>query len=235
MLHGQSEVVPPVMAQTTVSEDQIRQIRMLDSSVTWDDSDGILVANLPAEFRMSEIDRYTGIGCPRIHLKLYSTIMRAYGLDETQLIVLFPLSLSDSFPIDSKENEPSGEQRLDISTISPTRRRTLRRHQSTSHAARGYSPYSRYQYRQPGDLLPPFPEPTSTVLHFFYSEDITMFLSIRDAIEPDSWEAHGCVTFDPVIAHSTHVVPSSTVSIPSIDHDTESEPIILDERSHGGY
>ena len=49
---------------------------------------------------------------------------------------------------------------------------------------------------------------------------------------------------DPMIAHSTHVV---TVSIPSIDHvdddgvqmmkskDTESEPIILDEISHGGY
>ena len=52
------------------------------------------------------------------------------------------------------------------------------------------------------------------------------------------------MTSDPVIAHSTHVV---TVSIPSIDHvdddnvqmmrsnDIESEPIILDEKSHGGY
>ena len=104
MLHGQSEVAPPVMAQTTVSEDvhacmdhleqQIRHIRMLDSLVTWDDSDGIPVVSLPAEFRMSEIDKLTGIDCPHIHLRLYSTIMRAYGLDKTQLIVLFPLSLS---------------------------------------------------------------------------------------------------------------------------------------------
>ena len=104
MLHGQSEVAPPVMAQTTVSEDvharmdhleqQIRHIRMLDSLVTWDDSDGIPVVSLPAEFRMSEIDKLTGIDCPHIHLRLYSTIMRAYGLDATQLIVLFPLSLS---------------------------------------------------------------------------------------------------------------------------------------------
>ena len=104
MLHGQSEVAPPIMAQTTVSEDvharmdrleqQIRQIRMLDSLVTWDDSDGIPVASLPAEFRMSEIDKLTSINCHQIHLRLYSTIMRAYGLDKTQLIVLFPLSLS---------------------------------------------------------------------------------------------------------------------------------------------
>ena len=67
---------------------------MLDSSVDWDDSDGIPLANLPVKFRMSKIDRYTDIGCPRIHLRLYSTIMRAYGLDESQLIILFPLSLS---------------------------------------------------------------------------------------------------------------------------------------------
>ena len=34
------------------------------------------------QFRMHEIERYTGIGCPRIHLRLYSTVMRAYELDE---------------------------------------------------------------------------------------------------------------------------------------------------------
>ena len=93
MLHGQSGVAPPIIAQTIVSEDvhalmdrleqQIRQIRVSDSSVSCDDFDGILVANLPAKFRIPDIDRYTGIGCPRIHLRLYSNIIRAYGLDET--------------------------------------------------------------------------------------------------------------------------------------------------------
>ncbi|RVX08208.1 Retrovirus-related Pol polyprotein from transposon 17.6 [Vitis vinifera] len=43
---------------------------------------------------MPEIERYTGIGCPRIHLRLYSTVMRAHGLDEAQMIMLFPMSLS---------------------------------------------------------------------------------------------------------------------------------------------
>ena len=67
---------------------------MSDGLVVWDDSDRIPRTGLPVEYRMSEIDRYTGIDYPCIHLRLYSTIMRAYGLDETQLIVLFPLSLS---------------------------------------------------------------------------------------------------------------------------------------------
>ena len=52
------------------------------------------MASLPAKFRMPDIERYTGIGCPRIHLRLYSTMMRAHGLDESQMITLFPLSLS---------------------------------------------------------------------------------------------------------------------------------------------
>ena len=37
---------------------------------------------------MPEIERYTAIGCPKIHLRLYSSVMRA------QLIMFFPMSLS---------------------------------------------------------------------------------------------------------------------------------------------
>ena len=43
---------------------------------------------------MSNIERYMGIGCPRIHLKLYSTVMHGHRLDEAQMIMLFLLSLS---------------------------------------------------------------------------------------------------------------------------------------------
>ena len=60
----------------------------------WDDFEGIPVASLPAKFKMPDIERYTSIGCPRLHLKLYSTVMRAHGLNESQMIALFPLSLS---------------------------------------------------------------------------------------------------------------------------------------------
>ncbi|KAL6336192.1 hypothetical protein AAG906_011074 [Vitis piasezkii] len=62
---------------------QLRKLRTSDRAITWDDFDGLLVASLPSKFKMIEIERYTWIGCPRIHLRLYSTIMRAHGLDET--------------------------------------------------------------------------------------------------------------------------------------------------------
>ena len=75
-------------------EQRLRQLRTSDRAVTWEDFDGVLVASLPAKFRMPEIERYTVIGCPRIHLSLYSMIMRAHGLDETQMIMFFPTSLS---------------------------------------------------------------------------------------------------------------------------------------------
>ena len=71
-------------------------MRTLDGAITWDDFDGAPVASLPAKFRMLEIERYTGIGCPRIHLKLYSTVIRAHGLDEVHMVMLFPMSLSSA-------------------------------------------------------------------------------------------------------------------------------------------
>ena len=52
------------------------------------------MTSLPTKFRMPEIERYTGIDCPRIHLRFYSKIMRAHGLDEAQMIMFFPMSLS---------------------------------------------------------------------------------------------------------------------------------------------
>ena len=52
------------------------------------------MTSLSAKFRMLEIKRYMGIGCPRIHLRLYSTVMRSHNLEEAQMIILFPMSLS---------------------------------------------------------------------------------------------------------------------------------------------
>ena len=52
------------------------------------------MAALPVEFGIPDIERYMGIGCPHIHLHLYNVVMRGYRLDEAQMIMLFPLSLS---------------------------------------------------------------------------------------------------------------------------------------------
>ncbi|RVW13463.1 Transposon Ty3-G Gag-Pol polyprotein [Vitis vinifera] len=95
---------PPITSPIPASEDpharmdkleqKLRQMRTSEGAITWEDFDGAPVASLPAKFRMPEIERYTGIGCPRIHLRLYSTVMRAHGLDEAQMVMLFPMSLS---------------------------------------------------------------------------------------------------------------------------------------------
>ena len=61
--------------------------------MTWDDRDRILAASLLAKFYMLDIKHYSGVGCPKIHLRLYSTIMRAHGLDDAQLVVFFPMSM----------------------------------------------------------------------------------------------------------------------------------------------
>ena len=102
--YGQAAVVPPIVAPVTIVEDprsrmdrlerRIGQMRDPDEMILWDDPDDVSVATLPVGFRMPDIERYTGVGCPRIHLRLYSTVMRALGLDEAQLLTLFPLSLS---------------------------------------------------------------------------------------------------------------------------------------------
>ena len=69
-------------------------MRLSNGAISWDDFDGALVASLSAQFNMQEIERYTGIGCPKIHLRLYNSVMRAHGLDEAHLIMLFPMPLS---------------------------------------------------------------------------------------------------------------------------------------------
>ncbi|KAL6346230.1 hypothetical protein AAG906_027988 [Vitis piasezkii] len=78
----------------TIAMASIQEALASLSSSAWDDLESILVVSLPAKFRMTDIGRYTGIGCSRIHLRLYSTVMRVHGLDESLMITMFPLSLS---------------------------------------------------------------------------------------------------------------------------------------------
>ena len=73
---------------------KMRQMRTLDGAITWEDFDGAPMTNLPTRLRIPEIKRYIDIGCSCIHLRLYSTVMRANGLDKAQMIILFPMSLN---------------------------------------------------------------------------------------------------------------------------------------------
>ena len=75
-------------------EQGMRSPHVTDGVMSWDGYDDLPIAALPIEFLMLDIERCTGIGCPCIHLQLYSAVMRRHRLDETQMIMLFPLSLS---------------------------------------------------------------------------------------------------------------------------------------------
>ena len=79
VLHGQTETIPhsivtpaPIIDDTQARidriEQRIRSLHVSDGVIGWDGYDDLLVAALPVEFRMPDIERYTGIGCPRIHL-----------------------------------------------------------------------------------------------------------------------------------------------------------------------
>ena len=66
----------------------------LDRAINSENLNEAPVVGLPAKFRMLKIEKYMGIGYPRIHLRLYSTVMRAHKLDESHMVMLFPMSLS---------------------------------------------------------------------------------------------------------------------------------------------
>ena len=50
-------------------EQRMKQMRVSDGAINWNDFDGALVASLPAQFRMLEIEMYTCMGCLKIHLR----------------------------------------------------------------------------------------------------------------------------------------------------------------------
>ena len=89
----------------------MRSLHVTDGVMSWDGYDDLPIVALPADFRMPNIERYTGIGYSRIHLQLYSVVMRRHRLDETQMIMLFPLSLS-------------GAAQRWFASLNPSRRRT---------------------------------------------------------------------------------------------------------------
>ena len=75
-------------------EQRMRSLYVFDGIMGWDGYDDLPIAALLVEFFMPDIEKFTRIGCPCIHLKLYNSVMRRHILEEAQMIILFPLSLS---------------------------------------------------------------------------------------------------------------------------------------------
>ena len=94
-MHSQTETTPhSIVAPAQIINDsqahidgieqRIRSLHVYDGVIGWDRYDDLLVATLPVE-SMPDIERYTSIGCPRIHLQLYNAVMPGHRLDEAQI------------------------------------------------------------------------------------------------------------------------------------------------------
>ena len=106
-----AQIVDDTQARIDRIEQRIRSLHVSDRVMGWDRYDDLPVAALLVEFHMLDVGRYTGIGCPRIHLQLYNVVMCGHRLDEAQMIMLFPLSLS-------------GVAQRWFASLDPSRRRT---------------------------------------------------------------------------------------------------------------
>ena len=104
-------IIDDTKARIDRIEQRIRSLHVSDGVIGWNGYDDLPVAALPVEFRMLDIERYTGIGCPRIHLHLYNVVMYGHRLDEAQMIMIFPLSLN-------------GAAQRWFASLDPSRRRT---------------------------------------------------------------------------------------------------------------
>ena len=77
-----AQVKDDTQARIDRIEQRMRSFHVSDGVMSWDGYDDFPVVALPVEFRMSDIERYTGIRCPRIHLQLCKDVMHKHKLDE---------------------------------------------------------------------------------------------------------------------------------------------------------
>ena len=61
-------IIDDTQARIYRIEQRIRSLHVPGGVIGWDGYDDVPMAALPVEFRMLDIERYTGIRCPCIHL-----------------------------------------------------------------------------------------------------------------------------------------------------------------------
>ena len=61
-------IVDDTQARIDKIEQRIKSLHVSNGVIGWDGYDDLLVEALLVEFHMPDIERYTRIGCPRIHL-----------------------------------------------------------------------------------------------------------------------------------------------------------------------
>ncbi|KAL6340577.1 hypothetical protein AAG906_010485 [Vitis piasezkii] len=95
----------------------MRHIRLQDGGLTWNDRDGTPMTSLPVKFCMPYIECYSGIGCPKIHLRLYIELSRLCTWEDVAHEFLTQFAFSANIDVSRRELEAT-RQRPDESISS---------------------------------------------------------------------------------------------------------------------
>nr|CAN80866.1 hypothetical protein VITISV_011910 [Vitis vinifera] len=146
-----TDEIDPHEARVERLESKMRQIRLQNEDLTWDDRDGISTTSLPAKFHMIDIEHYSGIGCLKIHLRLYTTIMRGHGLDDARVEKAIARELwidtTPTFDNKGKKLVGSPERAGEVSTISYQHQGPTRHSHYRPLIVRAHFPYLQHQYQ----------------------------------------------------------------------------------------
>ncbi|RVW94291.1 hypothetical protein CK203_037839 [Vitis vinifera] len=166
---------------------RLRHLGTSDEAITWEDFDGAPVASLSTKIMMPEIERYIGIGCPRIHLRLYSMIMRAHGLDEAQMVMFFLVPKWCDTMLERVKGIETEVERLGHLIYLPLEGEDFTVGQTSGFY---YSQSSRVQYRPRAPHQSYDQTQSSADLCFFCFEDLEAVFIVGYAIEPSASETH---------------------------------------------
>ncbi|RVW22405.1 hypothetical protein CK203_096074 [Vitis vinifera] len=248
LLHSHSEITPPAVVHTTVIDDAharmdrieqcMRQLRVSNGSAIWDDLEGMLVPSLSAKFRMPNIEKYTGIGCPQHPSSTLHHRDEGPRIGRVTDDYLIPLSLSGGKRlVDYRPRAPS--RSYDQAYMPPILALPYHAAQDierppVSYSATGQPCYAAYQALRKLTkailltiLTPrPLPQPVRLSLGWIYTMRIIKAK---------------CNT-NPLPSHTTHAVPPPADSMHSIDfaelddqihmmswNESKLEPIVSDE------
>ncbi|RVW95580.1 hypothetical protein CK203_039118 [Vitis vinifera] len=95
----------------------MRQIILQDGGLTWNDRDGTPMTSLPVKFCMPYIECYSGIGCPKIYLRLYIELSRLCTWEDVAHEFLTQFAFSVDIDVSRQELEAT-RQRPDESISS---------------------------------------------------------------------------------------------------------------------
>ena len=75
-------------------EEMIRRARKVEELMDYDSLSLFPNARLPPKFKIPNLDKFDGTGCPKSHLKMYMRTMQPLGMTEEVLALMFQSTLT---------------------------------------------------------------------------------------------------------------------------------------------